>query len=85
MLLRFFKFFIIYLSLSVSFSSCYIVKNLGHEKCPIESCKVRSEHYHEEFVFRSRVTPWWKKNQNPKIGQDWKAKKDNGKDKVRRD
>ena len=67
-----------------SLSSCYMIQNLKQEKCPIESCHVRYEHFHEEFEFRSRVRPWWKRNQNPKIGQDWKAEKDHRRDKIRR-
>lgn len=52
---------------------CFL-KNLLRRKCPIESCRVRMQHYHEDQLFRSRVTPIWK-NQNPQIGQDWKPPK----------
>ncbi|MFK7899695.1 MAG: hypothetical protein AB8B61_02940 [Cyclobacteriaceae bacterium] len=42
------------------------------KKCPVETCRVKTQHFHEQSAFRSRITPWWKKNQNPRIGEDWK-------------
>ena len=32
-------------------------------------------------MVRSRITPWWKRNQNPQIGQDWEGVVDKGDEK----
>ena len=65
----------------MSMQACYLLENLKTDKCPIESCKIRMHHYHEDHLVRSRVTPWWKVNQNPQIGQDWENKEDTGDEK----
>ena len=33
--------------------------------------KEKSETEEAEAVYKSRMLPWWKKNQNPKVGQDY--------------
>ena len=63
------------------FESCYVIENLRVKKCPVPECKTRMQHFHEEHLFRSRITPWWKRNQDPKIGQDWKNNDDKGDEK----
>ncbi len=82
-ILRFNRFFLnITLILSIALlPSCYMIENLKVKKCPIPECKTRMQHFHEEYLFRSRITPWWKRNQDPKIGQDWKNHYDKGDEK----
>ncbi len=36
-------------------------------RCPIPNCHTKLIHLHKETEFRGR--PWWKRNQNPKIGE----------------
>jgi len=47
----------------IFFSSC------KPPRCPLASCHVRMKHRHGEAEFRG--VPWWKKNKDPKIGQDY--------------
>ena len=35
------------------------------------AAKENSETKEAEAVYKSRLLPWWKKNQNPKVGQDY--------------
>ncbi len=41
-----------------------------YPRCPIPGCHVRMIHAHNKKYFRGE--PWWKRNQNPKVGQDFK-------------
>lgn len=36
-------------------------------RCPIPNCETKMIHLHGGKEFRGR--PWWKRNQNPKIGE----------------
>jgi hypothetical protein len=38
-------------------------------RCPLPSCHVRMRHRHGETEYRG--VPWWKRNKNPKYGQDY--------------
>jgi hypothetical protein len=39
-------------------------------RCPLASCHVRMRHRHGETEYRG--VPWWKRNKNPKYGEDYK-------------
>jgi hypothetical protein len=38
--------------------------------CPLPACHIRMKHRHGETEFRG--VPWWKRNKDPKIGEDYK-------------
>ncbi len=38
-------------------------------RCPLASCHVRMRHRHGETEYRG--VSWWKRNKNPKYGQDY--------------
>ena len=38
-------------------------------RCPISSCRVRMRHAHGKTDYRG--LPWWVRNKDPKIGEDY--------------
>lgn len=51
----------------VAFLSMGGCKAMFIPRCPIKNCKTKMIHLHGGREFRGR--PWWKKKQNPKIGE----------------
>ncbi len=59
------------LVLSFLLTGCFA---FSPKKCKMQGCQVRMVHAHGGQEFRGQ--PFWKRNQNPKIGQDFKPGKD---------
>jgi hypothetical protein len=56
---------LVFLLVLGTFTSCAF-----YPRCPIPGCHVRMIHAHNKKYFRGE--PWWKRNQNPKVGQDFR-------------
>lgn len=52
----------------LSLSGCGIWPMLP--RCPVQGCHVRLTHKHNGQLYRG--VPWWRRNKNPKVGQELK-------------
>lgn len=68
---------LILLILSTSLTSCF---HFRPPRCRVQGCQVKMIHAHAGKEYRGR--PWWKFNQNPKVGQKFNGK---NRDKIRGD
>ncbi|MBC7921366.1 MAG: hypothetical protein H7Z75_09790 [Ferruginibacter sp.] len=52
------------------FLSLLLLSACKPPRCPIDSCHVRMRHSHGNQQYRG--VPWWKRNKDPKYGQEYR-------------
>ena len=63
-----------FIALFLLFSVCSCV-HFKPPRCRTQGCEIRMIHGHKGKEYRGR--PWWRRNQNPKVGQEYKQGKVN--------